>query len=625
MPSQQQRNAPVTAPQSTESGPTTTESGPSNSEVQGQMTGPEGGGEAAAPTTTKKGPNNYTMTGPWSLRALSAHSYGHEHYWEKIRDHNLGTSIFMDGGTNLFVRGCTIEAPEADIPNDAPTTDVPAGGEEEPFKRRHEVTAEATFCIWPSGWTGPMDGGQPGSVHVLEKDLAAKKQELVNQGAEERRTLDTSMNNIPDAEDIDEAAAEDAFKKLCALPVTQINAGIRGMTSDKWNRVKSLITEKPDLLESHARFVAGQRKKVSGAAATNDELKTYFDLMPDADVYALQEIMSLRFKAEIGGREGGAWTADGLRRAWGILERLPPEHVEGNDSLDLLLRDNADAGSGYYWSVDQGAVIGYGDDLEETGGYGAVMVGGTDVGLHTSVNLFDTVLRHEIGHAVDAKMGVSSGYAASTESAGAWKEYGGADAFVTAVIGAADNGMDDYTHPEAYEAALRKAIAETKDFDTALTELRDAGTIAADVPDYAASGTGPVDILRTPNLWANGESPWYNQANRPGVGGRRWHEAYAGSFVSYVAASYEANAVSAYQFRAPGEWFAEAYACFYSDHPDVNGKEAGTSLQGRDSDAYNYIKNNVDNGHSFTEEVPAATEGGGTTSDTSDGLTSAPS
>ena len=71
MPSQQQRNAPVTAPQSTESGPTTTESGPSNSEVQGQMTGPEGGGEAAAPTTTKKGPNNYTMTGPWSLRALS--------------------------------------------------------------------------------------------------------------------------------------------------------------------------------------------------------------------------------------------------------------------------------------------------------------------------------------------------------------------------------------------------------------------------------------------------------------------------------------------------------------------------------------------------------------------------
>jgi len=630
MPSQQQRTT-TTAP-SQSSGPSR-EGGPSssdsNSSVQQRMSGPEasGGEESGSEEASTEKRGGYVYTMDWdegTLRWISEDAYGHEHYWEKVRDHNQGDTLFMDGATCLFRWGTKLTAPEIDIPTEAPTTEVPAGGEESAFKLEHEVTAEATFCIWPSGWTGPMEDGQPGAVHVLRKDLADKKRSLVQQGAEDRRTLDTTVNNIAEADSIDEAAAEDAFKQLCSLPVTQINAGIRGMHNDKWARIKSLITDKPELLESHARYVAGMRTKVDGSAPTNDELDLYFELMPDSDVFALQEIMSLRFKADVGGREGGAWTADGLRRAWALLARLPPEHVEGNDSLDLLLRDNAGAGSGYYDSSDESAVIGYGADLEETGSYGEVLVDGEDVGLHSSVNLFDTVLRHEIGHAVDEKVGVATGYAASTESAGAWDVFTSANAFVDAVIDASDSGMDIYEAPDAYERALKHAVANSMDFADALTALRDSGAIDADTPDYAECNDGPVDILLTTDLWSSDSSPWYDNPSRPGVGGRRFHEAYPGEYVSYVAAAYESNAVSAYQFRAPYEWFAEAYACFYSDHPDVNGKEAGTSLQGRDSDAYAYIKNNVDNGHSFTEEVPESTEGGSTT-DTNDGLQSAPS
>lgn len=567
----------------------------------------------------------YTMD--WedaTLRWVSQDAYGHEHYWEQVRDHNLGASVFVDGDTNYFVWGARITAPELDIPTEGPTTNVPSGGEESPFRLEHDVESEATFCIWPDGWAGPMQGGQPGAVHVRASELVAEKRELRQQAADQRRTVALTVNGLGDVEEIDEADAEVAFRALCALPVTEINAGIRSMHNGRWERIQGLLTDKPELTESYARFVAGMRKKVDGSKPTNDELALYFDLVSDSDVYALQRLMSQRFDFEVGGRDGGAWTADGLRRAWALLERLPPEHVEDNHSLDLLLRDNSEAGSGYYASSDQSAVLGYGEDLEEVGSYGEVMVDGEDVGLHSSVNLFDTVLRHEIGHAVDEKVGVSTGYAATTDSAGAWQVYHSADAFVDAVIAASESGMDIYPDPEAYEQALKHAISNTMDFDEALAALRDSGAIDEDVPDYEQCQDGPVDALLTTDLWSEDSSPWYMNPSRPGVGGRRWQEAYSGEFVSYVAEAYESNAVSAYQFRAPYEWFAEAYACFYSDHPEVNGNEVGSSLQGRDSATYAYIKNNIDNGHSFPQEVPEATQGG-TTTDTSDGLQSAPS
>jgi hypothetical protein len=43
------------------------------------------------------------------------------------------------------------------------------------------------------------------------------------------------------------------------------------------------------------------------------------------------------------------------------------------------------------------------------------------------------------------------------------------------------------------------------------------------------------------------------------IGTRIYHEAYARHWVSYVAAA-RAKGLTGYQFRAPGEWFAELYA-----------------------------------------------------------------
>ena len=67
---------------------------------------------------------------------------------------------------------------------------------------------------------------------------------------------------------------------------------------------------------------------------------------------------------------------------------------------------------------------------------------------------------------------------------------------------------------------------------------------------------------------------WYRSGDHAACthGPRIYQESYEGTWVSYPA-SKRAAKVSNYQFRAPGEWFAELYALYYLDklkdtHPD---------------------------------------------------------
>lgn len=69
---------------------------------------------------------------------------------------------------------------------------------------------------------------------------------------------------------------------------------------------------------------------------------------------------------------------------------------------------------------------------------------------------------------------------------------------------------------------------------------------------------------------------WWKQAEsgKISIGGTVYHQAYARTWVSYDFAARK-KGLTGYQFRAPGEWFAELYAAYRMDklkssHPAVS-------------------------------------------------------
>ena len=149
----------------------------------------------------------------------------------------------------------------------------------------------------------------------------------------------------------------------------------------------------------------------------------------------------------------------------------------------------------------------------------------------------------------------------------------------------------------------------------ALQALKDEGTVDEDVEPADFLVMGPVGAVFSTASWASSKSPWYNPSQQVASGNRMFVQGYSSQFFSYIASTRDLFGISGYQFRAPGEWFAEAYACYYSDHDSTNGARPGTRLRTRDSATADWFDANVDNGHSLAEETDQ-TETAAPTSDT---------
>jgi hypothetical protein len=363
------------------------------------------------------------------------------------------------------------------------------------------------------------------------------------------------------------------------------------------------------------------RNLSKGVRVSNETLKILFKGTPDSDLDAMESVFERRFNVDLSTwflkrwmmSVKEKWDAPGLRRLWTIFEQLPPGHIQDNDRLDTFLRAGKNDGSGVYYSGFDAGVIEY-NDVNATGSYGGIQVpdgrGGTkDVGLNSNANTFSTVARHEIGHAVDAKIGASNsgGYVRTAANAGQWQTYGSSDAFVEAIVNAGSMSGHGYPNEQAYRKAMERAVSKGEDFTEALHNF--APSVAP--PADAGAVKGPVAAVYEKNRWLASTNPWYKNPDRQDVGGRLWQRPYdGGDYVSFVKSARADHGVSSYQFRAPGEWFAEAYAVYYSDH-DVAGSTVGTRLRTRDSAAADWFDANVDKGYSLQAQPGGGGAGGG--------------
>jgi hypothetical protein len=319
------------------------------------------------------------------------------------------------------------------------------------------------------------------------------------------------------------------------------------------------------------------------------------------------------------------WTVDGLQHCWTVCERLPPAQVEGNPGLVAILRNSAGSnGNAYFTDLPAsgglvvmgqkdgpggpeglGAQTDWTSTVNQVGGQGVDAAGNPSAA--ANVNMFNATLRHEIGHAVDNQLHIMEGGWMHQEVAGAWQKYGSWSAFVDAIIGdfgglTESNGVPAGKAGKWRDALLRTArAAGAKTFRQALTEV-DSSTSSISDTDL---NKGPASALWEGKRWTDvNDGPWYNPAAQPaGASGRGYQSAYKDddSLWSYKQAVRNARGVTMYQWRAPGEWFAECYQVYYSEQEQGPNVPVGGRLRSRDPEAANMLSQLVDRGFSPQE------------------------
>jgi hypothetical protein len=312
------------------------------------------------------------------------------------------------------------------------------------------------------------------------------------------------------------------------------------------------------------------------------------------------------------------WTIPAMQQMWPVLERLPPANVEGNRRLINVLASNAGSGSAYYGHLINDPNFRSGDvvmggqtslgDTRNDAAYGTGVFSANGRGAGTApinINVFNATLRHEIGHAVDRQLGIMDTWG-SQDSAGGWTKYASAAAFVDAII-AAGGGLGTSSAPRhgypaadvgVYRQAMINAVTNDQSFQVALVALKPTATVPP--PD-----AGPIAALYQRNRFTgNGDGPWYNPGNWRAQNGRNFQKAYPGdmgSLYSHKDAIRAARGVTRYQWRAPGEWFAEVYQVYYAEQENGPNAAVGGILRSRDQRAAEMMSTIVDRGHSPQE------------------------
>ncbi|MDP2307578.1 MAG: LysM peptidoglycan-binding domain-containing protein [Pseudomonadota bacterium] len=360
--------------------------------------------------------------------------------------------------------------------------------------------------------------------------------------------------------------------------------------------------------DMQVRFIESLSRRGSAlASADKAVLRSIFDEAGN-DVELLLLAFEIRFNLDARGKGGAAWDETGLRRSWSVLEELPAAHAEGNPELLQWIRyGNSSSGHSGWYADEQlsdgaanpdfrGAGMKYEPNKMEAtqnsefdlDGDGTLVANERDP-LH-GVNRFNKIVRHEVGHAVEEQLGGVGRYCAGKASGGDWSDYGSNQAgWVDAMVAASAAGVAN--------SGAKEVIVAQLNTDATPSNAANALANVQALPEYQALSDAEKAIVDADPVFdalaQAVDDPWYNHLPAGGVplGGQIFQRSYASQWTAYAQEA-RARKVSLYQFRAPSEWFAEAYAAYYE--PKADGSCDHSTLDGIDPDTKTWFDVNVD-------------------------------
>lgn len=376
--------------------------------------------------------------------------------------------------------------------------------------------------------------------------------DLVITDAEVTQVFNT-FTNLPDAERETFLAELNASGRLSRL-VSNSNSGHHRLYLQPWIRTLT-----------RGGLTLQQRELLRVIVRESDDIGT------------LTLAAQIRFAVDVGpsiipDRPPADWDVPHLRETYLTLDLLPEAHAAQNAEL-LRLGQFKQAATG-----NQVVAGTYDSGTRELG-----------INIESSDDLRGSIM-HETGHAVDAQMGWSYGPESAKSERGGWKTYGVAwNLCATEMIQDAAGGLSTQLEPPE-QADVVKEMAKAMGNRT-VVGLKDAVRGLPWFPGLAADERR--DALSDPTFTAievGQDQPYFKRPDG-GVhlGDHVYQESYAPRWVRYEHQA-RGRMVSPYQFRDPGEWFAEAYSFYYA--PDERGK--GAKLQDKDSNTKAYFDTDVD-------------------------------
>lgn len=373
-----------------------------------------------------------------------------------------------------------------------------------------------------------------------EKPLAKRSRKIKGSDYAEIEKIITDANKKAEALQFDEAN-----KLLSKAEAKMDSLKIKDLLKSGKNNEELIKTAKEMLkMEGGKQLVDEFVKTISG--------NQHFDI--------IKKLAKDRFGIELKSDAGHKTLS--AKAIWQVMAEVPETHATNNPSLKSVKRKTPDGGSAgaYAWWDKSVEMNGRPNDGGTEDFDAATRLESLGIPIdHDNANdpyapvddqpanLFNMTVLHEVGHAVDDRLGFMAGKEGQA-AFGGWKLY------------------TDLT-------VIADEVATAKKYDKNYVLQILNGYTPEPVPmpnGYSGGERAWKKAQEAVDAWykltsdKGGKEIWYSYGNSKlaAIGTTVYQEAYPKQWVSYLLAE-RSKGITAYQWRAAGEWFAELYMAWY--------------------------------------------------------------